>query len=774
MKKTMSLLLTIILVMSSFTLSSGAAEVVDTATGVTTQMCTASYWKTADMYQTDEVLMDAEQIKAVNQAAVDTAGTYVYDLEQIPEVTDASQTRTSLANNSIPTRSLYINGELIDNTTYFTNINNAILDTAYSDTEHEIEYAVAVTTVDMKSIPADDVIGYSTDDPDDEYALASLVINEPFVIKQMCVVDGKKWYWGYSTNCSGWVRAEDLAVCASKEEWTDAWKVSLEGDDFIVVTQDKITLEPSIICDYSSEVKLTLGSILKLVADKPENIGERGTWNNYVVYIPTRDADGNYMKKLALISQHYSVSVGFLPLTQGNLLDIAFSCLGNRYGWGGMLQSFDCSLYTRTIYRCFGFELPRNTTWQQLIPNTKVDLSQMTDEEKEKYIETLPVGSLLYFTGHTMMYVGTVDGVNYVISALGVASDSVGELNLQDWYSVTINPLTVRRGNGRTWLNNLTAAVVLAPAYDINDCEITATKACDADDADTAVVVTYRNKTLYAGINYTYTIENGSVTVEGMGTFTSSKTVDIDLTHTATTDSAVAATCTTTGLTEGSHCSTCGTVLTVQQTINKLPHTYSTTVYIATLTSNGKTVNTCTVCGHKTTTSVVYKPSNVSLSATSYTYDGKVKTPTVIVKDSKGNIVPASNYTVSYAKGRKTVGTYKVTVRFQGNYSGSQTLTFTINPKSTKISSITKQSKGFVIKWKKQALQTTGYQIRYSLKSNMSSSATYTVKGNGKTTQSITKLKANKKYYVQIRTYKTVNGKKYYSSWSSKTTVKTK
>jgi hypothetical protein len=238
-------------------------------------------------------------------------------------------------------------------------------------------------------------------------------------------------------------------------------------------------------------------------------------------------------------------------------------------------------------------------------------------------------------------------------------------------------------------------------------------------------------------------------------------------------DAAVASTCSKTGLTEGSHCSTCNTILTEQKTIDMLPHTYYTTVYIATPTSEGKSVNTCTICGQNNTTSVVFNASSISLSKTNYIYNGKVKKPDVIVKDSCGNSISSNNFTISYENGRKAVGTYKVTVNFKGDYSGSKTLKFNINPKGTKISSALAKSKGFVVKWKKQAVQTTGYQIRYSTKSDMSSSVSRSIKGKNKNSQSFSKLRSNQKYYVQIRTYKTVNGKKYYSSWSSKKVVNT-
>jgi hypothetical protein len=82
------------------------------------------------------------------------------------------------------------------------------------------------------------------------------------------------------------------------------------------------------------------------------------------------------------------------------------------------------------------------------------------------------------------------------------------------------------------------------------------------------------------------------------------------------------------------------------------------------------------------------------------------------------------------------------------------------------------------VKWNKQATQTTGYEIQYAANSKFSSAKTVNVKKNGTTSTTIKSLKGKTKYYVRIRTYKTVkvNGEntKVYSSWSKAKTVTTK
>ncbi|MCM1114614.1 MAG: hypothetical protein NC397_03870 [Clostridium sp.] len=236
------------------------------------------------------------------------------------------------------------------------------------------------------------------------------------------------------------------------------------------------------------------------------------------------------------------------------------------------------------------------------------------------------------------------------------------------------------------------------------------------------------------------------------------------------------ATCKATGV-KTYTCTLCGQKKT--ETIAKKSHTYKTYTTKATTSKNGSVVTKCSVCGTKKSSTTIYYPKTITLSTTSYTYDGKAKKPSVTVKDSKGKKISASNYTVSYASGRKNVGQYTVTIKFKGNYSGTVKKTFTIKPKSTSLSSVSAGSKKFTVKWKKQTTQTTGYQIQYSTDKNFKkNNKTVTVSKNSTTSKSISKLSGKKKYYVRIRTYKTVkvNGKstKIYSNWSSAKSVTTK
>jgi hypothetical protein len=262
-------------------------------------------------------------------------------------------------------------------------------------------------------------------------------------------------------------------------------------------------------------------------------------------------------------------------------------------------------------------------------------------------------------------------------------------------------------------------------------------------------------------------------------------------THNLTLVAAKAATCTDGGKEAYYKCEGCGkfyedvlgtkeiTDLASWGNIAKIAHTTKQTVTKATPTANGKIVNYCSVCKKTLSTTVIPKASSIKLKATSLTYNGKVRTPKVIVKDRTGKtLVKNTDYTVSYAKGRKYVGKYAVKITFKGKYSGTKTLYFTIKPKATSISSLKAGSKKFTVKWKKQATQTTGYQVQYSASSKFSKAKTITVGKNTTVSKKISKLSGKKKYYVRVRTYKTVkiNGKsiRIYSGWSKAKTVTTK
>ena len=163
------------------------------------------------------------------------------------------------------------------------------------------------------------------------------------------------------------------------------------------------------------------------------------------------------------------------------------------------------------------------------------------------------------------------------------------------------------------------------------------------------------------------------------------------------------------------------------------------------------------------------------ISDASYVYNGKTRQPTVTVTTYNGRkLINGVDYKISYPSSRKNVGKYRIKITIKGGLGSTVYKTFTIKPKPTTIKGLTAKNDAFKISWNKKTTQNTGYQIRYSLKSSFSSYEDVLITKDTTTSKTIKNLKSKKTYYVKIRTYKTVDGEKIYSSWSSVKKVKTK
>lgn len=236
------------------------------------------------------------------------------------------------------------------------------------------------------------------------------------------------------------------------------------------------------------------------------------------------------------------------------------------------------------------------------------------------------------------------------------------------------------------------------------------------------------------------------------------------------------ATCTKTGVMYY-QCTGCGD--SYSEEIAMKAHMAETLFLKAEPGKDGEIKEKCSICGTVLAQTVIYAPKTVTFSKDSYVYDGKTKKPGVVLKDSRGQVIDGSQYTVTF-KDNKNVGKATAVITLKGNYSGSLKECFTIIPKATQIAKVTAKSKSFEVKWKKQSVQTDGYVIQYSTSKKFTKSTTksVTVKNKKTTSQTVKKLKAKKKYYVRICTYKNIkeNGKtvKLCSQWSKPKTVTAK
>ena len=250
--------------------------------------------------------------------------------------------------------------------------------------------------------------------------------------------------------------------------------------------------------------------------------------------------------------------------------------------------------------------------------------------------------------------------------------------------------------------------------------------------------------------------------------------------HTEIVDKAITATCTTDGKTEGSHCSVCNTVIKVQTVINATGHKSSGWIVdkAASIGVKGSKHKECTVCKKVLETAEIpalpminIQSANVSVSTNSYVFDNTAKKPSVTVKIGGKALKNGSDYTVSYLNNTK-VGTATVRITGKGDYTGTITRNFTINPAKQQIQKLETRYKGLYIDWAQKG-SATGYDVEYSVNANMSGAVSKHLTANKPDTLTVSGLAGDKTYYVRVRSYTNVNGKVYYGAWSDVKSIKT-
>ena len=166
-------------------------------------------------------------------------------------------------------------------------------------------------------------------------------------------------------------------------------------------------------------------------------------------------------------------------------------------------------------------------------------------------------------------------------------------------------------------------------------------------------------------------------------------------------------------------------------------------------------------------------PKSAQLTSVYYvdalSYTGKPIRPDVMVTDGGKFLLPEHDYTVSYSSNTK-IGVGKIIISFMGNYQGTITKTFTICPAKQEIQSLQTRYKGFFIDFAQKG-SATGYELQYSTRSDFAGAKTLIISSNKTDKKTVSNLTAGKKYYVRVRSYTIVSGKRYNGAWSDTKSV---
>ncbi len=402
---------------------------------VTQEMTHPDYWLKFSSHP-DKVLMSKEDIS-------EYYGIPETDYRMILETgrIDTAYLRKIITDYSRINYSYYgSSGEKIDSLHWARILDNL----STCEVTDSIKYAVVVSNCEQRRVPTSERIYQNSDNIFfDDLVQTARLVNEPvFVLHKS---RDEQWYFIQGDNApAGWVHRDNIALCNDRKSWMD-----FQTGDFLLITANRTRLQMN-DPDRKDYTELTMGTKLKLLhpdsveADRHLRYGK----NVYAVAFPVKNPDETLGRDTIFIPSSSGVNVGYLPYTRRNILSLAFSCLGDRYGWGGTYGSRDCSSFIQDIYRCFGIRLPRNSRQQADYTGKDLRLEEMTTEQKMKVLrkKAMP-GSLLYLKGHVFMYLGEEKGRMYVInSSSSLLFDGVKRYV----QSVMINTLDECRPDGRT------------------------------------------------------------------------------------------------------------------------------------------------------------------------------------------------------------------------------------------------------------------------------------------------------------------------------------
>ena len=219
----------------------------------------------------------------------------------------------------------------------------------------------------------------------------------------------------------------------------------------------------------------------------------------------------------------------------------------------------------------------------------------------------------------------------------------------------------------------------------------------------------------------------------------------------------VPSTCAKEGHTAIYKCSNCSATQGGEKIEKNNDHIYKKTVTPPTYDAQGYTIYTCDICGY------------------SYKSDFTDKLERPAEKPNENPTTPINPPVSNSDLPSVAPSTSTITPNPSPTPNSATTAPKIVaKPKSVSIKKVKAAKKAISVEWKKVS-GVSGYEIQLATdKKFKKNKKTVTIKKQKTTKTTVKKLKAKKKYYVRIRTYKIVNGKKVYSSWSKVKSVKTK
>ena len=385
----------LLLIVSLFCFGNSAAASV----GITedAKLTSPEFWISVTK-DADKVVLTGEQIKAFNME-IAAKSPSIQDLQVFPGTIDGEVVRKQASDVSVLNSKLYHGGILFtdeEKEKLKKELNLSALSGVCS-----VRYGVAVRRTNLRTLPMAEGLFDTADDVFfDNLQETAVDPSEPLVI--LHTSESGKFFYVQIYNARGWIAVSDVAV-ADRAKWLEY----VHPDKFLSVTARNFFLPSD-----GEDILYQMGSRL-LIKEKYVNA--------FIVLIPSCRPDGNLLEeKQFIFANNENVHEGFLPYTRANLIRQVFKFYGAPYGWGGLLESEDCSGFVNDVYRVFGIFLPRNSGQQAKTAGRITPFDGLSSTQRYTLIsENACAGDVLCMKGHVLIYLGQSEGIYYAIHSLG-------------------------------------------------------------------------------------------------------------------------------------------------------------------------------------------------------------------------------------------------------------------------------------------------------------------------------------------------------------------
>lgn len=233
----------------------------------------------------------------------------------------------------------------------------------------------------------------------------------------------------FSENGYGWLNSETVAVSSQSE--VDNFT---KADQFAISINDRVPF-------YNDSNLTYVSGWIRMGAKLPL----KNSSNDRMIVVPVRNINGELTEQIGWLAPDANISIGYLPYTRKNVVELGFTMLDNLYDWTGGWFGRNDGTVLRDMFKTFGFDIPANGVLLSLFSD-EISVSSANDSRDLRYDDinksSLPFSTFLTSrSGHSLLYIGNYKGIPVVFDThgYGYENEMGHEIEIRRWSVATLS-----------------------------------------------------------------------------------------------------------------------------------------------------------------------------------------------------------------------------------------------------------------------------------------------------------------------------------------------